>query len=382
MKALIVGCGKVGSAAAEDLAKNNVSLEVVIADRDAARAEAVANKIKRKNLSWAQLDVTNHKQTLKILKDFDVILGFLPGNLGYHLIEACIETRKHLVDVSFMAENPLTLNDNAAKADVTIVPDCGLAPGISNILIGHAKAELDKVNNVNIMVGGLPEKPEPPLGYVVTWSPESLIDEYMRKARIVKAGKVVEVEALSGLEEVAFPNVGVLEAFYTDGLRTLLYTMHDVADMCEKTLRYPGHAEKVKLLKSLGFFDEEPVKIGDVEISPKRLTARLLERKLVKPEIKDFVALKVEVAGTRNGKQTRYVYHMLDWFDDKLGVTAMARTTAYPAAIVAGLILDGDITEKGVVPPEKIGMDEEVFQKFLSGLKQRGITIAKEIITS
>jgi len=381
MKALIIGCGKVGSAAAEDLAKNNASLNVAIADRDAARAEAVANKIKRKNLTWTQLDIANSEQTSETLKDFDVILGFLPGNLGYTLIEACIKAKKHLVDVSFMAENPLTLNDKAVRSGVTVVPDCGLAPGISNILVGHAKAELDKVNSVNVMVGGLPEKPEPPLGYVVTWSPESLIDEYMRKARIVKAGRIVEVEALTGLEEVTLPNVGVLEAFYTDGLRTLLYTMHDVADMCEKTLRYSGHAEKVKLLKSLGFFDDEPVRIGDISIAPRRLTARLLERKLVKPEVRDFVALKVEVAGTRNGKQTRYVYHMLDWYDDKLGVTAMSRTTAYSASIVAGLILDGTVAERGVVPAERIGKDEEAFRKFLNGLKQRGITITEEIVT-
>jgi len=382
MKALIVGCGKVGSAAAQDLAKNESSLEVTIADKDSTKAEAVANKIKRKNLTWMQLDIANHEQTSKTLRDFDIILGFLPGNLGYNLIKACVKAKKHLVDVSFMAENPLTLNNEAIHSNVTVVPDCGLAPGISNILVGHVKAKLDKVNTINIMVGGLPEKPEPPLGYVITWSPESLIDEYLRDARIVKAGKIVKVEALSGIEEVTFPGVGVLEAFYTDGLRTLLYTMHDVENMSEKTLRYPGHAEKVKLLKALGFFEDKPAKIRDVSVSPRELTVRLFERKLVKPEVKDFVVLKVEVVGIRDGKQTSYVYHMLDWFDEKLGLTAMARTTAYPASIVARLILNEAIAERGVVPPEKIGMNEEVFQMFWGELRKRGITITEEIITS
>jgi len=184
------------------------------------------------------------------------------------------------------------------------------------------------------------------------------------------------------LEEVTFPGVGVLEAFYTDGLRTLLYTMHDVENMSEKTLRYPGHAEKVKLLKTLGFFEDEPAKIRDISVSPRMLTVRLFERKLLKPEVKDCVALKVEVAGIRDGKQTSYVYHMLDWFDEKLGLTAMARTTAYPASIVARLILNEAIAERGVVPPEKIGMNEEVFQTFWGELKKRGITITEEIITS
>jgi saccharopine dehydrogenase-like NADP-dependent oxidoreductase len=279
-----------------------------------------------------------------------------------------------------MQENPLTLNREAVRAKVTIIPDCGLAPGISNILVGNAVKKLETVQAVRIMVGGLPEKPVPPLGYIITWSPENLIDEYERKVKIVKNGKKVEVNALSELEEIEFPGLGRLEAFNTDGLRTLPDTIENVREMREKTLRYAGHAEKIRLLKALGFFEEKEVSIDGVSVSPRRLTVKLLGQKLRKPEVKDVVALKVEVCGTKKGKKTCYVYHLLDYYDEKLGITAMARTTAYPASIIAQLVLKGTIKEKGVVPPEKIGMNSGLFRVFSEMLEKHGIKIREEEI--
>ena len=381
MKVFIFGCGNIGSVAAEDMAKSLSSIQVVVADKSETRAKEVAERIGKGNVSWIQLDITNLSKLTNALKDFDLVMGFLPGKLGYRLTKACIDAGKDLVDVSYMSENPLTLTENAVKARVTIVPDCGLAPGISNILVGHAAAELDKVQSVHIMVGGLPEKPIPPLDYVITWSPENLIDEYIRKARIVKEGKIIEVEALSGLEEVEFPEFGELEAFYTDGLRTLPQTITDAPDMWEKTLRYPGHAEKIKLLRALGFFEEEQIDVDGVSVSPRKLTVKLFEQKLRKPEVKDVVALKVEVSGVKNGKQMHYIYHLLDYYDEKRGITAMARTTAYSASIIAQLLLKKALKEKGVVPTEKIGMDYALFRLFLDELEKRGIRIAeKEIV--
>jgi lysine 6-dehydrogenase len=378
MKVLILGLGNIGSIATKDLANSLSSIQIVVADKSETRAKEVAEKIGKESVSWIQLDVTNPTELANALKDFDLVMGFLPGKLGYRLTKACIEAGKDLVDVSYMAENPLTLTEDAIKADVTIVPDCGLAPGISNILVGHAASELDNVQAIHIMVGGLPEKPVPPLDYVITWSPENLIDEYKRKAKIVKEGKIIEVEALSGLEEVEFPGLGKLEAFYTDGLRTLPHTITDTHDMWEKTLRYPGHAEKIKLLKTLGFFEEEQIDVDGVSVSPRKLTVKLFERKLRKPEVKDVVALKVEVSGVRNGKQTCYVYHLLDHYDEELGITAMARTTAYSASIIAQFMLKKALKQKGVVPTEIIGKNSELFQMFLDELKKRGIRIAEE----
>jgi saccharopine dehydrogenase-like NADP-dependent oxidoreductase len=378
MKVLVLGCGNIGSVATEDLAKTFSSIQVVVADKNEARAREVAKKTGKDNVSWIQLDATDNSKLVNALKDFDLIMGFLPGKLGYRLTKVCIEAGKDLVDVSYMSENPLALTDNAEKARVTIVPDCGLAPGISNILVGHAVAKLDKVQAVHIMVGGLPEKRVPPLGYVITWSPENLIDEYVRKARIVKEGKIVEVEALSGLEEVEFPEFGKLEAFYTDGLRTLPQTITDAYDMWEKTLRYPGHAEKIKLLRALGFFEEKQFDVNGVSVSPRKLTVKLFERELRKPEVKDVVALKVEVSGVKNGEKTRYTYHLLDYYDEKRGITAMARTTAYSASIIAQLILKKALREKGVVPTEKIGMNDALFRLFLDGLEKRGVRIVEK----
>jgi saccharopine dehydrogenase-like NADP-dependent oxidoreductase len=341
------------------------------------RAKHVVEKIGTNNVSWIQTDVTKYEELVDTLKGFDFTMGFLPGNLGYRVAEACIEARKDLVDVSYMAQDPLKLHRAALKARVAFIPDCGLAPGISNILVGHAVTKLEEVEAVHIMVGGIPEKPVPPLGYTITWSPESLIDEYTRKSKIVRRGKKIEVEALSGLEEITHPTFGRLEAFYTDGLRTLLQTMKDVDDMWEKTLRYPGHAEKIELLKALGFFDVEKIEIDDISISPRKFTAKLFERKLLKPQVRDIVILEAHVSGIEEGKRTTYAYHLLDFYHQKQRITAMARTTAYPMSIVAQLVLRKRLKEKGVVPLEKIGMNDELFKLFLDGLRSRGITVSE-----
>jgi len=377
MKVLIIGCGNIGSVSAQDLARSVPSTEIVVADKNEKRAKNVAERIEKDNVSWTGLDTSNHGELVNTLKGFDLVMGFLPGKLGYGLCKACIDARKDLVDVSYMAENPMTLSAPAAKAGVTIVPDCGLAPGISNVLVGHAVGNLDEVKAVHVMVGGLPEKPVPPLDYTITWSPESLIDEYTRKAVIVKKGKKVETEALSGVETITFPKVGKLEAFYTDGLRTLLYTMENVEEMWEKTLRYLGHAEKIKAFQTLGFFDEKKINVEGINISPRKLTVKLIAEKLWKPEVKDIVVLKVEVVGVENGKKTSYLYHLLDNYDKKQGITAMARTTAYPASIVAQLMLKKAVKEKGVVPPEKIGMNKKLFSQFSDGLKKRRIKVSE-----
>jgi saccharopine dehydrogenase-like NADP-dependent oxidoreductase len=378
MKMLVLGCGNIGSVAAEDLAKSLISAEIVVGDINANKARTVAKKTGGEKVSWIQLDTTNRKELFYTLKDFDLVMGFLPGKLGYSLIEACIKAGKNLVDVSYMAENPLALNAKAERKGITVVPDCGLAPGISNILVGHAAKKLDKVQTVHIMVGGLPEKPVPPLGYIITWSAESLIDEYTRKAGIVRGGKKVMVDALTGLEEVDFPGLGKLEAFYTDGLRTLLHTMEGVEEMWEKTLRYAGHAEKIGFLKALGFFEERKVNVNGVDVSPRRFIIKLFERKLSKPRMRDIVALKVEVSGFKHDEKRSYVYHLLDRYDESRGITAMARTTAYPASIVAQLILNGTMRKRGVVPPEKIGMDDEFFSRFMNELRRRGINLVEK----
>ncbi|MEM0095467.1 MAG: saccharopine dehydrogenase family protein [Candidatus Bathyarchaeia archaeon] len=378
MRVLVVGCGRMGSAAAEDLSRTLSHAKVVVADKDQHTARNLAEKIGRQNVSWISVDATDQRELIDTLRDFDLALGFLPPRLGFRLMEACIQSETNLVDVSYMPENPLHLHEKALKAGITVVPHCGLAPGISNILVGHAFVELEKVEKVHVYVGGLPEKPIPPLGYVITWSPESLIEEYTSKARIVEDGKIVEVEALSGLEKVEFPKIGMLEAFYTDGLRTLLYTVQGVGEMWEKTLRYLGHAEKIRLLRDLGFFDDKEIAVNGVNLQPRKLTAKLFEKNLYKPDVKDIVVLKVDVHGYRKNGMVRLTYTLTDFYDEKSGMTAMARTTGYTASIVAKLIVEGVVRLKGVVPPERLGMDRTIYQQIMAELNSRGIKIVEE----
>jgi saccharopine dehydrogenase-like NADP-dependent oxidoreductase len=301
----------------------------------------------------------------------------LPGELGYQAWKASIAAKVDMVDVSYMPEDVMTLNNAALKAGVSIVPDCGMSPGLCSMLVGRGVSKLDEVEKAHMLNGGLPEKPVPPLGYVITWSVRDLIDMYSRKVSIVKDGKVVQAEAMSGLEEIDFPGVGKLEAFYTDGLRTLLYTVK-AKEMWEKTLRYPGHTEKIKLLKALGFLDAETVEVAGIKVAPREVTAKLFERKLKRPGIPDIVVMLIKVSGTKGGKRIEYVYRVLDHYDKENQVTSMARTTAYTASVVAQLLARRAIEDKGVIPPEKLGMNKGLFEKLASEMKKKRVLIKEE----
>jgi lysine 6-dehydrogenase len=375
LKILVLGCGNIGSVAARDLAQSLPFADIVVADISERRAKEAASRISRQNVSSIQADVYDKPRFVSTLKNFDIAVAALPGEVGYHVCKSCITAGVDLVDVSYMPEDVMTLQESASKAQITIVPDCGMSPGLGNILVGHGVSRLDQVESVHLLNGGLPERRIPPLDYVVTWSARDLIDMYMRKVCLVMEGKTVEVEPMSGLEELDFPHVGKLEAFYTDGLRTLLYTVKDAREMWEKTLRYPGHVEKVKLLKSLGFFDEEPLKVAELSVSPKELTARLLEDKLGRMGVPDIVIMKIIVSGEKGSKKLTYSYYLFDRYDEKQRVTSMARTTAYTTSITAQLLAKKVITERGVVPPEKLGMNEQIYCRFISMMKDREITI-------
>jgi lysine 6-dehydrogenase len=375
LKVLVLGCGNIGSVATKDLAGSLPSAEIVLADINRSRVEEVASKIGHKNVSWAQVDAFKHHELVTTLKRFDLALGALPGEIGYRVCKACIEAGVDVADVSYMPEDVMALNKDASNAGIAILPDYGMSPGLGSILVGHAASKLDEVHSVHMLNGGLPEKPVPPLEYVITWSTKDLIDMYSRKVHIVKQGRTVEVEAMSGLEQIDFPGVGKLEAFYTDGLRTLLYTLKGVKDMWEKSLRYPGHVEKIALLKALGFFDEKPLEIENLKVPPREVTAKLLEAKLKRKDVPDIVAMLVEVSGAEGGKKVTYEYQMLDRYDKKRQVTSMARTTAYTISVVAQLLAKKSIKEKGVVPPEKLGMNRQLYDKFMGMMKEREVMI-------
>jgi lysine 6-dehydrogenase len=378
MKILILGHGNIGSILTWDLAKNLLRAQIVVADRNQKRVEDAVAALHSENITGICLDANNQRELVKAMKRFDLVICALPGALGFKSTKAAIDAKINMVDISYMPENALTLNRDALKAGVTIIPDCGVAPGLSNLLVGHALSKLDRAVDIHILVGGLPEKPIPPLDYTPTWSIEDLIHEYTRRAKIVKNGKIVEVETLTGLETLEFSGVGKLEGFFTDGLRTLLHTVDGIENMWEKTLRYPGHAKKIKLLKSLGFFDEYPVKIGNTCLTPRMITVKLLER-LKRPEIKDFLMMMVEVNGIAEESRKCYRFFLLDRYDEKHGITAMARTTAYTASIMTQLMVQNLIEEKGVIPLESIGAKSWLFNKFIDELKKRHLKIGETL---
>ena len=375
MKIIVLGCGNIGSVAARDLAESLHSAQIVVADVNRARAQETATRIGRDNVSYVSVDASNRHELVETIKKFDLAVGALPGFIGFRVCKASVSAGVDVVDVSFMPEDVMMLHKDALKAKICIAPDCGMSPGLGSILVGHAVSQLDEVESVHMLNGGLPEKPLPPLDYVITWSSKDLVELYTRKANIVRGGKLVQVPATSGLEEIVFPGVGKLQGFYTDGLRTLLHTVKVTKEMWEKSLRYPGHIEKMNLLRHLGFLAEKPVEAEGVRVSPRSLTERLLEMKLKRPATPDIVAMLIEVIGLKNDRRIMFKYQMLDHFDKKRKVTAMARTTAYTASVVAQLVAKKFLDEKGVVPPEKLGMNKRLCTKYIAMMKQRGVTI-------
>lgn len=374
MKIIVLGCGNIGSVAAADLAHSLPSAEIAVADVNRQRGEKVAAEIDRDNVSCVRVDASNRSELANMIRRFDLVIGALPGFLGFKVCKASILAGVDMVDVSFMPENVMKLHKHALKASVCVVPDCGMSPGLGSILVGRAVSQLDKVESVHMLNGGLPEKPLPPLDYVITWSPKDLIELYTRKANIVRGGKIIQVPATTGIEEVVFPRVGKLQAFYTDGLRSLLQTVK-CQDMWEKSLRYPGHIEKMNLLRALGFLEEHPLQIGDIKVSPRDLTEKLLEMKLKRPDVPDIVAMLIEVSGLKKGRRIRFRYQMLDRFERRRKITAMARTTAYTASVIAQLVAKRVIDEKGVTPPEKLGMNKRIYARFINMMKHRYVTV-------
>jgi saccharopine dehydrogenase-like NADP-dependent oxidoreductase len=370
LKVIVLGSGKIGSVMAKDFSKTGA--KITMSDISLERAKKAAQEI---GADYTAIDTADYTNLVRKIEEYDLVLGALPGDYGFPALKAAIEARKNMVDVSFTPEDPLSLDQNSKKAGTTIIPDSGVAPGLSNLLVGYSASRLDKVEKAEIMVGGIPETRVPPLDYTITWSADGLIDEYIRDVNIIQNGEKVQVPALSGLENIQFPGVGTLEAFYTDGLRSLVGSLQGVENMYEKTLRYPGHVEKIKLLKELGFFSEAPVTVLGSEVTPKLVTARLLERSLWKPEIGDLLAMMIEVSGMKNGKKKSYKHTVLEYQDHETGVSAMARTTAYTASIVAQLLADGYIKEKGVIPMEKLGQDHSFVKKLFAELAKRDVEI-------
>jgi len=370
-RAVVLGTGRVGALIARDLARSGLAVRAVDALADAVRPLADAG------LETSVADLADPRAVRDAVRGADVAVGAVPGRLGLALLETLVDAGVPTVDVSFSPEDPRVLDETARDRGIPVVVDCGVAPGLSNLLVGRSVAGMERVDSVRILVGGLPAAPEPPWGYRAVFSPADVIEEYVRPARMRVDGKDVVVPALTGVEVVQFDGVGPLEAFCTDGLRTLLDTI-DAPTLVEKTLRWPGHAARARALRDSGFFDEEPVRVGDVEVVPRRLAERLLtEAWTLREGEEEFTVLSVEIEGEREERPERVTWRLLDRTDAESGETSMARTTAFPAAAVARLVVEGTWAEPGVVPPEILGADEAIARAALEDLAARGVRVQR-----
>lgn len=369
-KTVILGAGLVGGPMASDLARDE-QFEVTAVDVSSEALDRLRARDAKVNIMAA--DLSDLREVTALVKNFDLVISAVPGHLGFQTLEAVIAAKKNVVDIAFFAENPFALDALARENGVVAVVDCGVAPGMSNLLAGHAKTLLDETARILIYVGGLPETRHWPYEYKAVFSPIDVIAEYTRPARYVENGRPVVRAALSDPESLDFPGIGTLEAFNTDGLRTLAATL-DVPHMKEKTLRYPGHIEKMAMLRETGFFDTEEIEVGGARIKPIDFTARLLfpRWKLAEGEA-DLTVMKVIVEGTRDGRKLRYTYDLLDRYDAATSTHSMARATGYTATVALRLLARGLYDRPGVTPPEFLGRHQQCVDFMLAGLAKRGV---------
>ena len=365
-KIVVLGAGIVGTAIVSDLCNQ---YNVTVVDIDSDRLDFLE---KQYSVHTILADISNTGILQEIINDTDLVIGAVPGYLGFETLKNVISSGKNIVDISFFGEDPFGLDTLAKDFNVTAVVDCGIAPGMSNIILGYHSQRMD-IEHFECIVGGLPVKRSWPYQYKAPFSPIDVIEEYTRPARIVENGRVVTKLALSEAEYVEINPIGTLEAFNTDGLRTLLKTMK-IPNMKEKTLRYPGHIEYIQVLRESGFFDKKPIQINETRIRPIDMTAKLLSAKWkIEKDEPDFTIMQITIIGKEQGKNKQYIYSMIDYFDQKTKISSMARTTGYVCTAVARLVLNADFTQKGICPPEFIGRKPKCFKKIMSYLKERNV---------
>jgi len=354
MKLLVLGAGRMGLGAVYDLAHQPDVEQVTVADMVAARAQHVASLVGSDKVRPVHLDVTDHAAVVALMRGHASTLSCVVYKLNVQLAKAAIEAGSNFCDLggnNDVVDAELAMDEAARAAGVNVIPDCGLAPGMVAVLVAHAVSRFDTVDEIHIRVGGLPQNPKPPLDYQLVFSVEGLINEYVERARVIRGGKIVEVDSMTEVEELEFPEpFGVMEAFQTSGgTSTLPETfLGKVRELDYKTIRYPGHCARIKTMIDLGLCSSEPLAVDGVSIAPRRVLGELLMRNLPADE-PDVVLVRVEVSG--GGKRLRY--DIIDRHDPATGLSAMMRTTAFPAAIVALMMARGQTTKKGALPQER-----------------------------
>lgn len=377
MKITVLGAGLVGGPMAMDLAKGG-AFEVTVADISELALARLAGVT---GVRTVQADLADAATLTRIAHESDLVLSAVPGFMGFQTLRTVLETGTSCVDIAFFSEDPMELDAVAKKHGATAFVDMGVGPGMSSVLAAHAHSQLETTDSIITYVAGLPRVRRWPYEYVAVFSPVDVIEEYVRPARYVENGHLVTRPALSDPEYLDFPHVGTLEAFNTDGLRTMAKTLK-VPNMKEKTMRYPGHIEKMAVLRETGFFGTEPIDVGGQKVRPLDLTAKLLfPMWKLKPGEADVTVMRVIIEGTKAGKRMRWTYDLYDTYDAESGVHSMARTTGYTATAAVRLLARGMFTDKGVFPPELVGLRPACTEFLRKELKDRGVVYEEKIET-
>ncbi len=368
MQIAILGAGMVGRAMAIDLA---TKYNVTSFDISGHALQLLTQK--NNSIKTIKTDLSDYSNYEAMLKGFDFVISAVPGFMGFLTLEAIINAKKNVVDISFFPENALELDELAKENHVTAIVDCGVAPGMSNLLLGYYNERM-AITNFECMVGGLPKKRVYPFEYKAPFSPIDVLEEYTRPARYVENSNIVTKPALSDAELVDFENVGTLESFNTDGLRSILFTMGHIPNMKEKTLRYPGHIALMQGLIKAGFLSTTPVNFKGQQISPMEFTSALLfdQWKLGETEA-EFTLMQIKISD----EEKIICYDLYDEYDAVTQISSMGRTTGYTCTAALNMLIEKLFTEKGVFPPELIGKDETCFNFILDYLKQRNIHYRK-----
>jgi lysine 6-dehydrogenase len=378
MKILVIGAGRMGHGAVFDLAHNSPEVDsITIADADFAKAEQVAALVSNSKITARQLDVSDYGKTVSVMRGHDAAISCVNYWYNLELAKAAIETGTNFCDLggnNYIVDEQLALNDEAKSAGINIIPDCGLAPGMVSILAMHGANRFDEIEEIHIRVGGLPQNPKPPLDYQLVFSVEGLINEYVETARVIRNGEITEVESMTELETLAFDDFPALEAFQTSGgTSTLPETfLGKIKELDYKTIRYAGHCAKFKTMIDLGLCSSEEIVADFVKIKPRKVLGELLQKNLPADE-PDYVLIRLELVGTKNGEKKTLRYDIVDKFDEQTNISAMMRTTAFSASIIAQMAARGDVKMRGATPQEKAINAE----KFVSELKKRNIRITE-----
>ncbi len=372
MKAAVLGSGLMGSVISWDLSRSPDVDEVVVADLDPSKLEALKKRRTGKKLGTEVVDVMNERKLASFLRGFDVVSSALPHGIVHPADVVAVKSGARVVNIAFEDEQ-MDLDAAARKSGATLIPGCGLAPGLGGILLAHGAGLVGGATSGRILVGGLPQNPRPPFGYKLVFSIVGLLREYTDDARIVRNGKVVTVRPCDDVVPVAFPTpFGKCEAFYSDGLASLLYTQKAFKTLDELTVRYPGHVEKMKLLIDSGLLSKKRVVVGGVEVSPYDVTAKVLAEKLSEGDPKDVTLMRVEVRGRKGGID----YELMDYYDEAAGVTSMGKTTGFTCSIVTQMLGRGEIKGKGVIAPE-VAVQGQKVGRLISELGSRGVRISR-----